>query len=148
LLTIIGDHSAFHREDPIMNRTLKTFTLAAALAPLAFGQAVLAQNTGSYSYQQRDTGTATYTECRKSPGTTGLVAGGAAGALVGHGLIGPLIGAIGGAFAGRAIDREATKAERCRVVREEEPRHQELAPANPYGYSDQSDLYADGPSVR
>jgi hypothetical protein len=131
-----------------------TLTLAAAVAPLSLGQPAFAREGDSYTRQQRDSGTVTYTECRKSPGTTGLVAGGVAGALVGGGvigggLLGPLIGAVGGAFAGRAIDRESTKAKRCRVVREDEPRQQELAPAaDSYGYSDQSDLYADGPSVR
>jgi uncharacterized protein YcfJ len=135
-----------------MKRTLLSLSLAAALAPVGLGQPALAHENHSHAYPQHDTGTATYTECRKSPGTTGLVVGGAAGALVGGGLIGggilgPLIGAVGGAFAGRAIDRESTKAKRCQVVREE-PRRQELVPADPYGYSDQSDLYADGPAIR
>jgi hypothetical protein len=135
-----------------MQRTLLMLGLATALTPLALGQPALAHDGESHAHQQRYSGTATYTECRKSPGTTGLVVGGAAGALVGGGVIGggilgPLIGAIGGAFAGRAIDRQSTKAQRCQVVREE-PRQQELAPADPYGYSDQSDLYSNGPSVR
>ena len=56
--------------------------------------------------------------CRYSTGTTGLVAGGVGGAvvgsqLIGGGLVGPLIGAAGGALAGRAIDRSLTAHRRC-----------------------------------
>ena len=56
--------------------------------------------------------------CRYSPGTTGLVAGGVGGAvighsLLGHGLLGTAAGAVGGAVAGRAIDRSATEHRRC-----------------------------------
>lgn len=58
--------------------------------------------------------------CRKSSGTTGLIAGGATGALVGKGVIGGPVGivagAVGGAFAGRAIDRSMTAKKRCRYV--------------------------------
>ncbi|MEO6225259.1 MAG: hypothetical protein ABIO80_05350 [Sphingomicrobium sp.] len=61
-----------------------------------------------------------YKSCRRSPGTTGLVAGGVAGAvagpaIVGHGLLGAVAGAVGGAVAGRAIDRTATAHRRCYV---------------------------------
>jgi len=57
--------------------------------------------------------------CRYSSGTTGLVAGGVGGALVGpsvigHGALGTIGGAVGGAFAGRAIDRTLTAHRRCR----------------------------------
>jgi uncharacterized protein YcfJ len=57
--------------------------------------------------------------CRKSSGTTGLVAGGVAGAvvggkLIGGGLAGPLVGAAAGALGGRAIDRSMTAKKRCR----------------------------------
>jgi hypothetical protein len=56
--------------------------------------------------------------CRYSSGTTGLVAGGVAGAvagpsIIGHGLLGAAVGAVGGAVAGRAIDRSATAHRRC-----------------------------------
>ena len=56
--------------------------------------------------------------CRYSSGTTGLVAGGVGGALVGHsvlghGALGTIGGAVGGAFAGRAIDRSMTAHHRC-----------------------------------
>ena len=50
------------------------------------------------------------TYCRRSNGTTGLVVGGVGGALVGraidsHGIVGTLVGAGAGALAGREIDR-------------------------------------------
>lgn len=56
--------------------------------------------------------------CRKPDGTTGLIVGGAAGALIGRGIdggrdrtVGTLLGAVGGALLGRAIDRDGA---RCR----------------------------------
>jgi len=57
--------------------------------------------------------------CRHSSGTTGLVAGGVGGALLGnsilgHGALGTVAGGVGGAFAGRAIDRTITAKDRCR----------------------------------
>jgi uncharacterized protein YcfJ len=57
--------------------------------------------------------------CRHSSGTTGAVAGGVGGALVGrgilgHGLLGTAGGAVGGFFAGRAIDRTISAKHRCR----------------------------------
>ena len=60
-----------------------------------------------------------YRTCRHSSGTTGLVAGGVGGALLGnsvlgHGALGTIAGGVGGAFAGRAIDRTITAKNRCR----------------------------------
>lgn len=54
------------------------------------------------------------TYCRRSDGTTGLIVGGVAGALIGRGLdnggaTGTIIGAAGGALAGRAIDRGGSR---------------------------------------
>lgn len=56
--------------------------------------------------------------CRRSSGTTGLVAGGVGGAVVGSkvlggGILGVAAGAVGGAVAGRAIDRTMTARQRC-----------------------------------
>ena len=61
---------------------------------------------------------ARYRNCRHSSGTTGLIAGGATGAVVGSkiiggGILGTAAGAVGGAFAGRAIDRTITAKKRC-----------------------------------
>jgi len=54
--------------------------------------------------------------CRRNDGTTGLVIGGAVGALVGHELdggrdhtVGTILGAAGGALLGREIDRSHLK---------------------------------------
>lgn len=60
-----------------------------------------------------------YHACRKSRGTTGLIAGGVVGvlagpAILGHGLIGAVAGGAGGALGGRAIDRTLTAPKRCR----------------------------------
>lgn len=56
--------------------------------------------------------------CRHSSGTTGLVAGGAGGAVAGAsvigGPVGVVAGAVGGALAGRAVDRTITAPRRCR----------------------------------
>lgn len=56
--------------------------------------------------------------CRKKNGTTGLIIGGAAGALLGREIdggrertLGTIIGAAGGALLGRSIDRNGS---RCR----------------------------------
>ena len=56
--------------------------------------------------------------CRHSSGTTGLVAGGVGGALLGNavggGVLGTVAGGVGGALGGRAIDRSMTANRRCR----------------------------------
>lgn len=56
--------------------------------------------------------------CRRPDGTTGLLIGGAAGALIGRGIdggrdhtLGTVLGALGGALLGRQIDRDSS---RCR----------------------------------
>jgi uncharacterized protein YcfJ len=60
--------------------------------------------------------------CRRSSGTTGLVAGGVGGAVIGSqviggGILGTAAGAVGGALAGRAIDRASTSHRRCYYTR-------------------------------
>jgi outer membrane lipoprotein SlyB len=59
--------------------------------------------------------------CRRSNGTTGLIVGGAAGALVGRSIdggrnhtTGTIVGAVAGALAGRAIERGSDSGRRCR----------------------------------
>ncbi|MDQ0839048.1 hypothetical protein [Sphingomonas faeni] len=56
--------------------------------------------------------------CRHSSGTTGLVAGGVGGAVLGNavggGLLGTLAGGAAGALGGRAVDRTITAKDRCR----------------------------------
>ena len=99
-----------------MTRLMLTLGAAASALTLSMAQPALADEAPSHS------GKVTYTECRKSAGTTGLAVGGVAGALIGGGIfggiLGPVIGAVGGALAGRAIDRDSTKPKRCRAVRD------------------------------
>ena len=59
--------------------------------------------------------------CRRSNGTTGLIVGGAAGALIGrsldggrHHTTGTVLGAVAGALAGRALERDSNRGRRCR----------------------------------
>jgi hypothetical protein len=58
--------------------------------------------------------------CRRSNGTTGMIVGGAAGALVGHSLdggrhhtTGTVVGALAGALVGREVQRSSARR-RCR----------------------------------
>ena len=58
--------------------------------------------------------------CKKKNGTTGLIIGGAAGALLGREIagrgdrtLGTILGAAGGALLGRKIDRDGS-SRRCR----------------------------------
>jgi outer membrane lipoprotein SlyB len=59
--------------------------------------------------------------CRRSNGTTGLLIGGAAGALVGRSIdggrnrtTGTVVGAVAGALVGREIQRNSRSGRRCR----------------------------------
>jgi hypothetical protein len=51
--------------------------------------------------------------CHRNKGTTGMIVGGAAGALAGaavtHGSTGPIVGAAGGALLGRHIQRHNSR---------------------------------------
>lgn len=51
-----------------------------------------------------------YQDCKRSNGTTGLIAGGAGGALIGRALggntLGTVLGAVGGGLLGRELDRQ------------------------------------------
>ncbi len=53
--------------------------------------------------------------CKKSSGTTGLIAGGAGGALVGHavggGTLGTVAGGVGGALLGKHLDKKHDAAQ-------------------------------------
>lgn len=97
---------------------MRTLVLALGAASLAIpasmvvpaGKAEARHRYYSHNHQKR---------CRHSAGTTGMVAGGVGGALLGHavlghGLLGAAAGGVGGVFAGRAIDRTITAKKRCR----------------------------------
>lgn len=99
---------------------------AALLVPAALTVPVAVDTGYSKAEAQRNTryrewrGRDGRTYCRKPNGTTGLVVGGVAGALLGRTVdtrgdrtVGTLLGGAAGAVAGREIDRSSSKR-RCR----------------------------------
>jgi hypothetical protein len=89
-------------------------TSAGPVAAPAFGHSTTRYHTHHYK------GKTHYARkyCRYSSGTTGLVAGGVGGAVLGSkvlggGIVGAAAGAVGGAVAGRALDRSVTAGQRC-----------------------------------
>lgn len=96
---------------------------------LAFGAMTMVATTvavptaaDARKYQYREwRGKNGKTYCRRSNGTTGLVVGGVAGAVVGNSiagrgdkLLGTVVGGAAGALGGRAIDKTITAKRRCR----------------------------------
>jgi len=102
---------------------INRFVAATALATTAVsGFAVPAEARTHRTHYYSGRSAQVYRACRPSSGTAGLIAGGVGGALVGksivgHGLLGTAVGALGGAFAGRAIDRTLTARQRCAYYR-------------------------------
>lgn len=99
-----------------MRRMFLTLGAIATAIPatLALPTAADASTRRTRHYQD----TAYQKRCRPSSGTTGLIAGGVGGAVlgskvIGGGLLGTAVGAAGGALAGRAIDRTITAKKRC-----------------------------------
>jgi hypothetical protein len=96
--------------------------LSAATLALPVLPAAPAFAHGSNTYQgQVWRGSDGRTYCRKSNGTTGLVVGGAAGALVGREIdnrgsrtTGTVLGAAVGALVGRHLQRNVISSRRCR----------------------------------
>ena len=86
---------------------------------VSYGKAEAQRHKKRYAYREwRGRDGKSY--CRKPDGTTGLLIGGVAGALVGRSVdtrgdrtLGTLLGAGAGALAGREIDRGGSKR-RCR----------------------------------
>jgi len=59
--------------------------------------------------------------CRRNDGTTGLIVGAGAGALIGHAIddgrsstLGTILGAVAGGAIGRQVDRDSSRDLRCR----------------------------------
>lgn len=99
-----------------MRRLLLSLTAVSLTLPVAATIPAAGANARHYHHYYR--GRSHHRRCRYSSGTTGLVAGGVGGALVGnsvfgHGALGTIAGGVGGAFAGRAIDRTITARRRC-----------------------------------
>jgi len=105
-----------------MKRIIKIMSAAALVAtsgvPVMLAAPASAHTT-TYYHTHRYKGRTHYARkyCRYSSGTTGLVAGGVGGAVVGSkvigGPVGLIAGAVGGAVAGRAVDRASTSHRRC-----------------------------------
>ena len=105
-------------------RTLSMIGAAVALVATSSVPAVMApaaaHATGRYHTHKLKSGRTHYARkyCRTSAGTTGMIAGGVGGAVVGRkvigkGILGTGAGIVGGALAGRAIDRSITANQRC-----------------------------------
>ena len=109
---------------------MRNFILAAGAASLLVPAAMIVPVAVETSYTQADAqkrskyrewkGRDGRTYCRKNDGTTGLIVGGVAGALVGRTIdtrgdrtLGTLLGAGAGALAGREVERSTSKR-RCR----------------------------------
>jgi hypothetical protein len=102
----------------ILALSAATLTVPAVTAAPAF-----AHPTRSYhSHQQQQwRGNDGRTYCRKPNGTTGLIVGGAAGALAGRAIdkngsrtTGTVLGAAVGALLGRHVQRNVISSNRCR----------------------------------
>ncbi len=101
---------------------MRKLTLALAATTMALPVAMPAPAMAQSGYYQGRTwvGTDGRTYCRRSNGTTGLVVGGAGGALVGRAIdtrgsraTGTILGAAAGALIGREIER-GRSVRRCR----------------------------------
>lgn len=59
-----------------------------------------------------------YQDCRRSSGTTGLIAGGAGGAVLGSvlggGTLGTVLGAVGGGLLGKTLDQKHDRSQNYR----------------------------------
>ena len=108
-----------------MRNLMLAASAAAMLVPAALTVPVAVETSYSKADAQRNSryrewrGRDGRTYCRKPNGTTGLVVGGVAGALVGRTVdsrgdrtVGTLLGAAAGAVAGREIERSGKK--QCR----------------------------------
>ena len=94
---------------------MRKFTIAAAALAMAVPTIPTAP-AFAHTYQGRTD----HTHCRRSNGTTGIIVGGAAGALVGRAIdsqgsraTGTILGAAVGALAGREVARSRS-VRRCR----------------------------------
>jgi uncharacterized protein YcfJ len=120
LLSLVPQTSFDTKGKHSMRHMLFALTAAALVVPasvaLPVSKAEAKRHHHRYSHER---GYRHAHRCRYSSGTTGLVAGGVGGALLGnsvlgHGALGTIAGGVGGAFAGRAIDRTITAKHRCR----------------------------------
>ena len=106
---------------------MRNLVLAAAAAAVAVPAAVVVPTPGAVVQAQRSYYNGPVWRdrqgryrCRRGNGTTGLLIGGAGGALIGHALdggrnhlTGTVVGAVAGALVGREVQR-SRQARRCR----------------------------------
>ena len=94
--------------------------MAAVAAPTAVVVPTTAAGVSAQGYYRTYNGRRQYYRyrCKKSSGTTGLIAGGAGGALIGSalggGTVGTLAGGVGGALLGRHLDKKHDAAQNRR----------------------------------
>lgn len=102
---------------------MRKLTLAFAAATMALPVAIPAPVMAQSGYYQGKTwrGADGRTYCRRSNGTTGLIVGGAAGALAGRAIdtrgnrvTGTVLGAAAGALLGRHVERNTGRSRHCR----------------------------------
>ena len=108
----------------MFKNTILATTLAAAMVLPATAVQVQARHSPNYSTTDNGIrywrGTDGRYHCRRSNGTTGLLVGGAAGALIGRAIdthgsrtTGTIVGAAAGALLGREVERNRSRS-RCR----------------------------------
>jgi uncharacterized membrane protein len=109
LAGILAVEAAHDMEDTMKSQLLTAALIAAVAAPV-IPSAADAQRT----YHGRSS----HYRCKRSSGTTGLVAGGVGGGLIGSalggGTVGTLVGAGGGALLGRHLDKKHDAAQNRR----------------------------------
>lgn len=110
-----------------MRNAILAATLAAVAAPAIIAAGATPVEARDRDYRRTDNGIRYWRGdngryyCKKSNGTTGLLVGGVAGALLGRTIdggrdktVGTIVGAGAGALLGREIDRNSSKPARCR----------------------------------
>jgi hypothetical protein len=113
--------SGSFEKDSCMRNLMLALGAASLVVPVAVAFPTEQAEAQSKRYKYREwRGRDGRTYCRKPNGTTGLLVGGVAGALVGRSIdtggdrtLGTLLGAGAGALAGREIDRGGSQR-RCR----------------------------------
>src|SRR3954470_20563643 len=103
-----------------MRKLILTVTAATMAMPVAFEAPASAQSSYYHGRVWRDSNGRL--RCRKPNGTTGLIIGGAGGALLAHAVdggrnhtVGTLVGTAAGALVGREIERSSrSNRYRCR----------------------------------
>jgi outer membrane lipoprotein SlyB len=99
-------------------KPILTALMAAMLVPSLAPVDAFAQSRSRYSERSYRGHNGRYYRCKRSKGTTGLIAGGAGGALVanalGAGTVGTVAAGVGGALLGRHLDKKHDRAQNRR----------------------------------